>query len=58
MSVEDRRYGLPRIDALRDAPAALRFLSVEPLLEDLGEINLEGSTGSSSAVKAGWALAR
>ncbi len=42
VSVEDRKYGLPRIDALREAPAALRFLSVEPLLEDLGEINLEG----------------
>ena len=42
VSVEDQKYGLPRIDALRDTPAALRFLSVEPLLEDLGEINLEG----------------
>jgi protein gp37 len=42
VSVEDRKYGVPRIDALRDAPAALRFLSVEPLLEDLGEIDLEG----------------
>lgn len=42
VSVEDRRYGLPRIDALRTVPAALRFLSIEPLLEDLGEINLDG----------------
>ena len=42
VSVEDRKYGVPRIDALREAPAALRFLSVEPLLEDLGEINLDG----------------
>ena len=42
VSVEDRKYGLPRIDALRAAPAALRFLSVEPLLEDLGEIDLSG----------------
>ncbi len=42
VSVEDRKYGLTRIEALRQAPAALRFLSVEPLLEDLGEINLEG----------------
>ena len=40
--MEDRKYGLPRIDALREAPAAMRFLSVEPLLEDLGEINLDG----------------
>lgn len=42
VSVEDKKYGAPRIDALREAPAALRFLSVEPLLEDLGEISLEG----------------
>ena len=42
VSVEDRRYGVPRIDALRSVPAALRFLSVEPLIEDLGELNLAG----------------
>lgn len=42
VSVEDRKYGLPRIEHLRDSPAAVRFLSVEPLLEDLGELNLIG----------------
>jgi protein gp37 len=42
VSVEDRAHGLPRIEHLRHAPAAVRFLSVEPLLEDLGKINLEG----------------
>ena len=42
VSVENRTHGLPRIDVLRDAPAAVRFLSVEPLLEDLGEIDLRG----------------
>jgi protein gp37 len=42
VSVEDRAHGLPRVEHLREAPAAVRFLSVEPLLEDLGEINLEG----------------
>ncbi len=42
VSVEDRRYGLPRVEHLRATPAALRFLSVEPLLEDLGDINLDG----------------
>lgn len=42
VSVEDRKYGLPRIDALRELPAAVRFLSIEPLLEDLGDINLDG----------------
>jgi protein gp37 len=42
VSVEDRAHGLPRVEHLRQAPVAVRFLSVEPLLEDLGEINLEG----------------
>ena len=42
VSVEDRKYGLPRIDALRQTPAAVRFLSVEPLLEDLGPLDLTG----------------
>lgn len=42
VSVEDRKYGLPRIEHLRNSPAAVRFLSVEPLLEDLGELNLTG----------------
>jgi protein gp37 len=42
ISVEDRKYGLPRIDHLRAAPAKVRFLSIEPLLEDLGEFDLSG----------------
>jgi protein gp37 len=42
VSVENRKHGLPRIDALRQAPAAMRFLSIEPLLEDLGPIPLDG----------------
>jgi protein gp37 len=41
VSVENRKHGLPRIDHLRKAPAAVRFLSVEPLLEGLGVVNLE-----------------
>lgn len=40
VSVEDRQYGLPRLEPLRAAPAAVRFLSVEPLLEDLGAVDL------------------
>lgn len=40
VSVEDKKYGLPRIAALRQTPARVRFLSIEPLLEDLGAINL------------------
>ncbi|HUK48643.1 MAG TPA: phage Gp37/Gp68 family protein [Terriglobales bacterium] len=42
VSVEDRKYGLPRIEFLKDTPAAVRFLSIEPLLEDLGEFDLSG----------------
>jgi len=42
VSVEDRKYGLPRIDDLRHARARIRFLSIEPLLEDLGKIDLFG----------------
>jgi protein gp37 len=42
VSVEDRRHGLPRIEHLRAAPARVRILSVEPLLEDLGTVNLDG----------------
>jgi protein gp37 len=42
VSVEDRKYGLPRIDHLRQSRAKIRFLSIEPLLEDLGQIDLSG----------------
>lgn len=40
VSVENRKHGLPRLEDIRNAPAAVRFLSVEPLLEDLGQIDL------------------
>ena len=40
VSVEDKKYGVPRIDHLRKVPASIRFLSVEPLLQDVGELNL------------------
>jgi protein gp37 len=42
VSVENQEYGLPRIEDLQEADAGVRFLSVEPLLEDLGELNLNG----------------
>jgi len=42
VSVEDKKYGLPRVQDLAKAPAAVRFLSVEPLLEALGPVNLDG----------------
>jgi protein gp37 len=40
VSVEDRKYGVPRIHELQRTPARVRFLSIEPLLEDLGTIDL------------------
>jgi len=56
VSVENRRHGLPRVEALRDTPAAVRFLSIEPLLEDLGPIDLSRITwvivGGESGVHA------
>lgn len=42
VTVENRHQGLPRIDYLRDVPTNNRFLSVEPLLEALGTIDLSG----------------
>jgi protein gp37 len=42
VSVEDKRYGVPRIGHLRSSPAAVKFLSVEPLLEDIGNIKISG----------------
>lgn len=41
VSVEDRKHGIPRIEHLRNTPAAIKFLSIEPLLQDLGLVNLE-----------------
>ena len=63
VSVEDRKHGLPRIDELRAAPASVRFLSIEPLLEDLGEFDLRGiswvivggeSGPGARAMNVGW----
>jgi protein gp37 len=42
VSVENKKFGLPRVAHLRSSPAAVRFLSIEPLLEDLGTVNLTG----------------
>jgi protein gp37 len=47
VSVESRRYAF-RIDHLRKVPAAVRFLSCEPLLGPLGELDLTG---------IGWVIA-
>lgn len=42
VSVEDKKYGLPRIQHLQSAPARVRFLSIEPLLEKVGRFDLFG----------------
>jgi protein gp37 len=56
VSVENRSQGLPRINYLRSTPASTRFLSIEPLLENLGELDLEGIdwviVGGESGAKA------
>ncbi len=42
VSVENQQHGLPRLKDLQSSNAAVRFLSIEPLLEDLGKLNLKG----------------
>jgi protein gp37 len=42
VSVENRKHGLPRIPKLCSARPAVAFLSIEPLLEDLGKVDLHG----------------
>ena len=41
VSVENENF-LHRIDQLKDTPAAVHFVSIEPLLEDLGALILDG----------------
>ena len=56
VTVENQKYGLPRIDHLRHTAASTRFISMEPLLEDLGLIDLSGISwvivGGESGSKA------
>jgi protein gp37 len=56
VTVENRAHGLPRIDLLRSVDARIRFLSMEPLLEDVGKIDLTGVhwviVGGESGLKA------
>jgi protein gp37 len=42
VSAEDRHWWKIRVDLLRAVPAAARFVSAEPLLGDLGAIDLTG----------------
>ena len=56
VSVENQKRGLPRINILREIKADILFLSIEPLLEELGEINLSNIqwviVGGESGFKA------
>ncbi len=63
VSVENKKHGVPRIDYLRQTRAGVRFLSIEPLLEDLGRIDLSGidwvivggeSGNGSRPMRADW----
>lgn len=63
VTVEDRKHGIPRADLLRRTPAAIRFLSMEPLLEDPGALDLSGvhwvivggeSGPKARPMRAGW----
>ena len=55
-SCEDRKHGFPRVDALRAIPAKVHFVSCEPLLEDISDIDLSNIdwliTGGESGRKA------
>jgi protein gp37 len=42
VSVEDVKHGKPRIEHIRQTSARVKFLSVEPLLEDLEFVDLSG----------------
>jgi len=42
VSVENVKHGFPRIADLQEAPVKGRFLSIEPLLEPLDGLNLDG----------------
>lgn len=65
VSVENKRHGIPRIPYLQAAKAKTRFLSVEPLLEDIGPLDLTGidwvivggeSGHGARPMKPEWAL--
>lgn len=54
VSVENKKHGIPRIDELRSTPAAIKFLSIEPLIEYLGEVNFEGIDWVIVGGESGW----
>ena len=46
-----KRYGLPRVQHLRATSAATRFLSIEPLLEDLGDARGTSQAGEGRRIR-------
>ncbi len=54
VSVENRKHGLPRVEDLRNTPAAIKFLSVEPLLESLGSLSLSSINWVIVGGESGW----
>ena len=56
VTAENKKHGLPRIDYLRNISAGTRFISMEPLLENLGLVDLKGIdwviVGGESGAKA------
>ncbi len=56
VTAENKKDGLPRIEILKKINASIKFISVEPLLEDIGKLNLNGIdwviVGGESGVKA------
>jgi protein gp37 len=53
VSVEDSRV-LPRVDDLRKVPAAVRFLSCEPLIGSLADIDLTDIHWVIAGGESGW----
>lgn len=65
VTVENIKEGIPRINELRKINTEIRFLSIEPLLEDLGEIDFSdihwvivgGESGNKARImKKEWAI--
>src|SRR5690554_1764038 len=65
VTAENKKHGVPRIDKLRKIEATIKFLSVEPLLEDIGKVDLTGihwvivggeSGSNARPMKKEWAL--
>lgn len=65
VTVENKKHGVPGIAKLRNLQASIKFLSIEPLLEDIGQIDLTGihwvivggeSGANARPMKKEWAM--